>query len=982
MGRRARSISSMVSGAVLTSAVLGGVTAGTAGGAVPAATPAAAAASAVSPWVPDGSSPGRAAASCWEVKQRVPSAVDGVYWLQTPTLVAPERFSCDMTTDGGGWVLVGRGRDGWASGGDGQGSVAQVRDHVWDQSGFKPRQLSDSVIDGLLDGRAPSSLADGVRVVRAADSTGVTTTDVRFQLTRMPRWSWAFSAGQPATVTMYDASANRNTARRTARVKTGATTRDVDGGGSSKGDGLSRLWTYLDAVNGWVSGFNYGQSVTGSSAAATFLYAARGSYATPMTQVWLRPTLTTDQVSYPNVPDAGAPEQVQPPLAESGALPGTWGVVGQANGRYDELDTEAHAFAQIGDVMYVGGNFARVEEHPDRSPTGVASQSVPQSYLAAFDARTGAWIPGFRPTFDNQVNALAALPDGRLAVGGEFGTVNGAPHPGLVALDPATGATVTGWRIRLEDRIAGEHINVQSMDVQDGWLYLGGSFTHLTGGSSPYAAYARKAARVKVGDATPDPAWNPAFDGKVQAIDASTDGTRVYVSGYFSKSGTTTATRAAIISTAPGAAVIPFTPLFSVASSKYQQAIHEAGSTFWVGGSEHSMFGYDTATLASMSLNVTRSGGDLQAITDIDDRVVYGGCHCGDWAFSGQQAFSFTIGTSNPPWKQADAIEYVGAWDSVTGSYLPAFKPSAKVRGGYGAWGLQVASDGTLWAGGSYTSVVARDGRNQWAGGFVRFAARPHTAPAAPQGLTARLSGQVATLSWSSTAAAGTTYEVLRGGRVVATTTQTSIDVADSTPQDRFFVRATDGQGNRSATTAVVVPEIEPTRVDLVGEGSTWRYAVDAAAAAEGWATAAFDDTAWRTGVAPLGWGSDSIVTDLGTDAGQQRPITSYYRRTFDVTDPAQLTDLVLTTRADDGVVVYLNGTEVARQNLPGGAVGPTTYATVATKTSAAAAAPLVVPLDSSSLVAGPNVVSVEVHANYRSTPNVSMELRLSARLR
>ncbi|GAA1946351.1 hypothetical protein GCM10009798_01670 [Nocardioides panacihumi] len=970
MGRQAIAFSRVAAGvAAIVTALTGSVSCDTA-----------AAATSSAGWVPDGSSAERAAASCWEIKQVVPTAPDGVYWLVTPTLVAPQQFYCDMSVDGGGWVLVGRGRDGWLSGGDGQGTVAQVHDHVWDQTGFKPRQLSDDVINGLLDGQAPSGLADGVRVVRAADRAGVTATDVRLKLTKMPRWSWAFSAGQPADARLYAASSQRDTAGRLSVSRTGVTTRDLDGGGNGNGssNGMSRLWTYLSSTNGWVAGFNYGSSVAGTTAADTYLYSITGTYATPMTQVWLRPQLTTGQVAYPSVPDSGAAAQEQAPLAESGALPGTWGVAGLANGLTTELNTEAHAFAQIGNVMYVGGNFARVEEHAGRTPTGPATQTVPQSYLAAFDATTGDWIPGFRPVLDNQVNSLAALPDGRLAVGGQFGTVNGVSQPGLVELDPTTGETVTGWRIRIEDRIAGERVNVQTMDVQDGWLYLGGSFTHLTGGASTSTVYARKAARVKVGDATPDKAWNPDFNGKVQSIDASADGRRVYVSGYFTSSGSTSTMRVAILSTDPGAAVVPFAPRFSVATSPYQQAIHEAGPTLWVGGSEHSMFGYDTTTLEATSLNVTRSGGDIQAIADSADTVVYAGCHCGDWAFSGQQAYSFTVGDPNPTWAEAHAIGYIGAWDDATGASMPAFDPISKARGGYGAWALGVAADGTLWAGGSYTSVIARDGRDQWAGGFVRFAARPHTAPATPDGLTVRLTGQVAGLSWTASTADAVTYEVLRGGRVVATTTRTSVDVPDSAAGDRFFVRATDGHGNRSATTTVAVAQAEPAVVDLVAAGSTWSYRADGAAPAAGWQDATFDDSTWSTGAAPLGWGSPSIATNVDVASGQ-RPISTYYRRSFDVVDPSALTGLTLTTRADDGVIVYLNGREVARRNLRDGAIGPSTFATAAPRTSAAVADPLVVPLDATALVAGRNEVSVEVHVNFRSTKDVSMDLRLAA---
>jgi trimeric autotransporter adhesin len=927
-------------------------------------------------WVPDGSSQERAAASCWEIKQSSPSAPDGVYWLVTPRLVTPEQFYCDMTTDGGGWVLIGRGRDGWSETGDAMGTPAQVRTDVWDTAGFKPKKLSDDDVNGLLNGGAPKDLPDGVRIVRAANSAGTTTTDLRFHLTKMPAWSWAFSGGQPGNATAYSASSTRNTAGRSSTTINATTTR------LSSSNPLASLETYVVATNNWVAGWNYGQTTLGQNSATSFLYStqAQGQWATPMTQIWIRPRLTTASVSYPQTPDDGAPAITQPPLAQSGAIPSTWGVTGLANGNTNELNTEAHAFAQIGNVMYVGGNFARVEQHADRKPGGPATQSIQQSYLAAFDARTGDWIPGFRPVLNNQVNALVALPDGELAVGGQFTTVNGQQQAGLVALDPTTGATVDDWKIKVEDRIAGESVNVQAMDLQGGWLYLGGNFTHLTGGSSPYAVYARKAARVQASDATPDKDWNPAFDGKVQAIDASADGQRVYVSGYFTKSGNTPAMRAAIISAAPGAAVVPFTPLYSVASSPYQQAIHEAGSTFWIGGSEHSMFGYDTASLAPKSLNITRNGGDIQAITDNDDQVVYGACHCGDWVFTGQQDYAMTVGSPTPTWQEAHRIDYVGAWDARTGAYLPAFVPTSKARGGYGAWALDVASDGTLWAGGSYISAIAQDGRNQWAGGFVRFAVRPHTAPAAPSAPSATLSGSVATLTWQPSSTSGVTYEVLRGGRVVGTTQQTSIQIPDSTSSDRFFVRASDGAGDRSATTGVAPLSVEPTTVVLVPANATWRYHADAATApAADWSSADFDDSGWSSGAAPLGWGDTSIVTNVDPANGQQRPITAYYRDGFDVTDPSSLTDLQVTTRADDGIVVYLNGHEIARKNMPAtGAVGPNTYATAAPRTSAATADPLVVPLDRSQLVAGRNVVAVEVHSNYRATPNTSMALTLT----
>ena len=75
-----------------------------------------------------------------------------------------------------------------------------------------------------------------------------------------------------------------------------------------------------------------------------------------------------------------------------------------------------------------------------------------------------------------------------------------------------------------------------------------------------------------------------------------------------------------------------------------------------------------------------------------------------------------------------------------------------------------------------------------------------------------------------------------------------------------------------------------------------------------------------------------------------------------------------LTFVADDGVVVYVNGVEVRRQNIAEGVtITPNTYATAAPRSTAANASPVVMTIPKSALVQGTNVIAAETHLNYRS---------------
>lgn len=738
----------------------------------------------------DGSSSVSAAASCYEVKQVDPSAPDGVYWLQTPTLIAPEQFYCDQTTDGGGWVLIGRGRENWAMDTDGQGDTEDVTQTPSGTAAFTPAALDSATIDGLLDGGRVDDLPDGIRLSRARDTAGTSFQEVRFDLTDRDRWNWTMAAGHPVTSWSMTATSNTGTGSSSG---TGATTTNF-GTGSS----WARVITSTTTNENWQRGWAYSTSATGSTSDTSYIWKASSSAkAVPFTQVYLRPQLLSSTVDYGTIADSGTAQITQRSMADTRVLANPWGVGGLADGDDSVDTTEVRALGQVGDRMIVGGNFAYVEQ--DEDGTG----QVNQSYLAAFDVDTGEWLDDFRPTLDGQVERVIALPNGDVVVGGNFSTVNGTSSPGIVALDPTTGTIDSGWQVNLEQHLSSSPLYVRGLEIGGGYLYIGGNFTHLSGGGSSTTYYSRSLARVSVSNGAPDSTWRPEVLGNINAIEASQDGTRVYVVGRFETVNSTEALYFTALSTSAGAALVPglATPQFSNASSRYQQAVVEAGGKIYEGGAEHMMFGYDPDTFALESSAIGYNKGDFQVLT-ANDGVVYGSCHCAQWLLT-----DATNWPNPSSFSEADNINYIGAWDAETGTYLQNFLPvGVKSRGKFGAWALTFDSNGVLWAGGDFVSARGVSGSREWTGAFMRFPENDSTAPGDPGTLTGTEVSAGLRLSWSAatdSSGKAVTYEVLADDRVITTLNAATVVLDPPTETTRYFVRTVDKAGNRSASTPV-----------------------------------------------------------------------------------------------------------------------------------------------------------------------------------
>ncbi len=173
-------------------------------------------------------------------------------------------------------------------------------------------------------------------------------------------------------------------------------------------------------------------------------------------------------------------------------------------------------------------------------------------------------------------------------------------------------------------------------------------------------------------------------------------------------------------------------------------------------------------------------------------------------------------------------------------------------------------------------------------------------------------------------------------------------------------------------------PDPNPDPATLVAAGSSWRYLDNGSNQGTAWRASGFNDGAWAQGAAQLGYGDgdEATVVSYGPNASQKY-LTTYFRRTFSA-NPATLGTVTLNLVRDDGAVVYLNGTEIVRSNMPSGTITSSSYALTG-QDGAAERQWYTYTVPVSAFVNGTNTLAVEVHQNYRSSSDISFDLSLAS---
>ncbi|GGY95286.1 hypothetical protein CP967_06545 [Streptomyces nitrosporeus] len=470
-------------------------------------------------------------------------------------------------------------------------------------------------------------------------------------------------------------------------------------------------------------------------------------------------------------------------------------------------------------VVYAGGTFSTIR--PPDAAAGTSEQ--PAVNFAAFDAATGT-PTGCTLSFTMSsgtatVRALALSPDGRtLYAGGQFGSVNGEGFSNIAAIDTATCAPRTDFKIAVT-------ATVRALDVAaNGTVYLGGDFNSVGGQT-----------RNKFAALTPDAGllpWTANADEVARAVQVTPDGRHVALGGDFFTVNGTSSHALAVVDATTGSLVKSY-PGFIPNTSTVQDLTTDATGLYTAnegtgGGVFDGRIAIDLDTYEQRWRDTCL--GATQAVL-VHSGVLYSGSHAHDCSSMGEfpdqpRKHLLAQSVDDPkllPW-------FPDTNDGIGEPVGPRVMTQTS-KGGHHY----------LWVGGEFTTV---NGAGQQ--GLTRFADGPDTgAPWVPNvSLSTRVPGQIE-VNWQTsfdTDDGELTYRIYKDGASTPVHTTTGYSLFWDRPQLRwtdtdvaagethsYRITASDGTNTsakspaQSATVAATA-EAYPARVLSDGATQYWRY--------------------------------------------------------------------------------------------------------------------------------------------------------------
>ncbi len=187
-----------------------------------------------------------------------------------------------------------------------------------------------------------------------------------------------------------------------------------------------------------------------------------------------------------------------------------------------------------------------------------------------------------------------------------------------------------------------------------------------------------------------------------------------------------------------------------------------------------------------------------------------------------------------------------------------------------------------------------------------------------------------------------------------------------------------------SSLTSIELNVKENSPITLVGISDTWKYDDTNTNFPDTWTSLTFDDSAWKEGPGPLGYGDATELAVLGTVMTMQTPRqpTYYLRKKFTINNLAQIKSLKFDIDFDDSFIMYINGQEITRQNVANS--DHNTFASSVHNWNGDSGSPSpwynyqFTQADLSLLREGENIIAIEVHQQSATSSDVMMRTTLT----
>lgn len=157
----------------------------------------------------------------------------------------------------------------------------------------------------------------------------------------------------------------------------------------------------------------------------------------------------------------------------------------------------------------------------------------------------------------------------------------------------------------------------------------------------------------------------------------------------------------------------------------------------------------------------------------------------------------------------------------------------------------------------------------------------------------------------------------------------------------------------------------------IVSNGDEWYY-YDRGSLEADWYTKSVNSY-WKSGKTPLGYGDRKVVTDMyyGDDKDRKH-ITKYFKKDINIKNNYIAYEFKI--QYDDGFVLYVNGKELYRENMPNGSITNETLAVVRIQGREESEFKIKI-FESNIFKKGKNTISVGVHQNRPSSSDCIFSL-------